>query len=187
MVKKEKLDEILEEHEKWLSENGGERPADLRDANLRRADLRRADLWRADLRYADLRGANLRGTNLWGADLRRTDFSQSAGLVSQADWLEENLEKKEEGYIAYKSFGRNYDPPDDWSVEKGVILTENVNPCRTIDCACGVNVATRGWEEFGNEAIWKVLIRWKWLPGVVVPYNTDGKFRTEKVELVEKT
>ena len=33
--------------------------------------------------------------------------------------------------------------------------------------------------------IWKLLIRWEWLPGVVVPYNTDGKIRCERAELVE--
>lgn len=32
--------------------------------------------------------------------------------------------------------------------------------------------------------IWKVLIRWEWLPGVVVPYHTNGKVRCERVELL---
>lgn len=33
--------------------------------------------------------------------------------------------------------------------------------------------------------VWKVLIRWEWLAGVCVPYNTDGKIRCERVKLVE--
>jgi hypothetical protein len=32
---------------------------------------------------------------------------------------------------------------------------------------------------------WKVLIRWEWLAGVIVPYNTDGKIRCERCELLE--
>ena len=47
-MKKEELDEILENHVKWLNEDGG-----------KRADLSGADLRGADLSDADLSGANL--------------------------------------------------------------------------------------------------------------------------------
>ena len=76
----------------------------------------------------------------------------------------------------------------DWNadaVEKSVI-EENVNPNRADNCGCGINVAPLEWvrrECIGD--IWKVLIRWEWLAGVVVPYGTDGKIRCEKAELVE--
>ena len=85
IVCNEKLEEILEKHKKWLSDNeGGKRAnlynADLRGVNLRGADLRFADLRFADLRFADLTdanlsevsllGANLSGANLNGANLR---------------------------------------------------------------------------------------------------------------------
>jgi hypothetical protein len=60
----EKIQEILENHSKWIRGLGGER------ANLRGADLRYANLWGADLWGANLRGADLRYANLWGADLR---------------------------------------------------------------------------------------------------------------------
>lgn len=36
-----------------------------------------------------------------------------------------------------------------------------------------------------NGDIWRCLIRWEWLPGVCVPYNTNGKIRCERVELLE--
>ena len=42
------LDELLSDHQLWLSGNGGSR-ADLSQANLSRADLSRADLFEADL------------------------------------------------------------------------------------------------------------------------------------------
>lgn len=91
---KDELQEILEQHQLWLDDNGGERinlqGADLRGidlckANLRGANLQGVRLWGADLRYADLRYANLRnadlhnvylcGANLSEADLHSTDLS----------------------------------------------------------------------------------------------------------------
>jgi hypothetical protein len=56
-------------------------------------------------------------------------------------------------------------------------------------CGCGVNVATQDWCERhypdGKGRLWKCLIRWPWLAGVVVPYSTDGKIRASRVELLE--
>ena len=47
-------------------------------------------------------------------------------------------------------------------------------------------MAPLDWVKRRNETgIWKVLIRWEWLPGVCVPYNTDGKIRCERVQLLE--
>jgi hypothetical protein len=63
------IKKVLEEHNKWLDNDGGER-ADLRYANLLYADLRRADLRGADLRDANLLYADLRGADLQAADLR---------------------------------------------------------------------------------------------------------------------
>lgn len=50
---KEKLNDIIKNHELWLSGNGGER-ADLSWADLRGADLRDANLREAELREAEL-------------------------------------------------------------------------------------------------------------------------------------
>ena len=80
-MEKENLDEILENHVKWLQNDGGERAdlegANLEEANLRGADLEEADLRGADLCRADLRGANLRGADLEGADLRGADLEDA--------------------------------------------------------------------------------------------------------------
>ena len=79
----EELNEVLEEHAKWLRTRFCENPeghradlsgADLSGANLGRAnligaDLSLANLIRADLRRANLDGANLRRANLDGANL----------------------------------------------------------------------------------------------------------------------
>ncbi|WP_446722957.1 pentapeptide repeat-containing protein [Listeria monocytogenes] len=93
-MKQEELDIILENHGKWLLNEGGERAnlsnidlknTNLRFANLRLAYLRGADLSNAnlsyanlsyaDLSYADLSCANLRVANLSYADLSYADLS----------------------------------------------------------------------------------------------------------------
>ncbi|MFA5431941.1 MAG: pentapeptide repeat-containing protein [Candidatus Paceibacterota bacterium] len=198
------LQDILEKHKKWLNDCDDEekeradlrwadlreaelRWADLREADLREAELRWADLRWADLRWADLRGADLRGADLREAELRWADLSGCKGLLSPIDYLKENFEKTKKGYICYKTFNANYLVPDYWKIKENSIITEVVNPSRTTDCACGVNVGTLKWVKDNNDGdkIWKCLIEWEWLVGVVVPYNTDGKIRCEKVRLLE--
>ena len=68
-ISKEKLNEIIELHVKWLRGEKGGNYADLRGADLRGANLRGADLSDANLICADLRGANLICANLSCADL----------------------------------------------------------------------------------------------------------------------
>ncbi|EAC8843115.1 hypothetical protein AFW95_08570 [Listeria monocytogenes] len=66
-MKQEELNIILDNHEKWLRGEGGEKAglsfADLRSADLRNANLSSADLSDANLRSADLRNANLTWIN----------------------------------------------------------------------------------------------------------------------------
>ena len=122
------------------------------------------------------------------ANLSGADLSGAKGLLSATAFMAENFETTADGYIAYKAFGRQYASPGTWKIEPGAIIDEVPNPDRCTECACGINVAPLKWarEYAGGGSFWKVLIRWAWLPGVVVPYNTDGKIRCERVELVEK-
>ncbi|HGE6604731.1 TPA: pentapeptide repeat-containing protein [Listeria monocytogenes] len=97
-MKQEELDIILENHEKWLRDEGGERAdlrcADLSNANLRHADLSNADLSNADLREADLREVNLSYANLRHADLSNADLSNAdlrEADLREADLREVNL------------------------------------------------------------------------------------------------
>ena len=180
--------------------------ANLRRANLRHANLRHADLRGADLRGADLSGANLRGADLNGADLRGADLcganlsranlsganlsganlSGSKGLLDAINYMEAHFERTDEGYIVYKSFNENYSAPDSWKIEPGEIIEETVNCDRTTGCGCGINVAPLEWvRRNGHNQPYKLLIRWEWLPGVVVPYNTDGKIRCSKAQILE--
>ena len=87
------LEEILEDHKRWLNNNGGKRAilryadlsyvsligvdlsgADLSDANLRFANLSDANLRFANLSDANLSDANLRFADLSGANLRDADL-----------------------------------------------------------------------------------------------------------------
>ncbi|EAD3054309.1 pentapeptide repeat-containing protein [Listeria monocytogenes] len=72
-MKQEELDIILENHGKWLRNEGGDR-ADLSNADLKNTNLRFANLRLAYLRGADLSNANFRGANLRFADLRFADL-----------------------------------------------------------------------------------------------------------------
>ena len=178
---KERLDEILRKHKLWLcDEDGGER------ANLSGANLSRANLSGADLSCANLSGANLSGADLSCANLSGANLSGADGLLSAVNFMEAHFERVAEGYIAYKTFGGEYSPNPKWDIKPGAIIEENVNFDRCRDCGCGINVAPLEWVErnYGHYDIWKVLIRWEWLPGVCVPYNSDGKIRCERVELI---
>ena len=169
--------------------NANLRDADLSNADLSNANLRDADLSNADLSNANLSNANLRYANLRYANLSNADLSNADGLLSAIDYLESHFEKTSEGYIAYKTFGGEYNPPEKWVLQSGSVITENVNFDRTRECGCGINVAPLSWvkERYAKngENIWRVLIRYEWLVGVCVPYHTDGKIRCEKVELIE--
>ncbi|EIV7778508.1 pentapeptide repeat-containing protein [Listeria monocytogenes] len=97
-MKQEELDIILENHGKWLRDEGGERAdltgADLRHTNLSNAVLTGADLTHANLSNADLTGADLRHANLsnavlTGADLRHTNLSNAD--LTGADLRHANL------------------------------------------------------------------------------------------------
>ena len=152
----EKLQEILKKHRLWLDGDPKGSKADLSGANLS---------------WADLSGADLSGAK---------------GILSTVNFLESYFERTEDGYVAYKTFNSMYRAPDTWKIETGSIIEENVNFNRCDDCGCGINVAPLQWVKNNYSGdIWKVLIRWEWLCGVCVPYQSDGKIRCERVELVE--
>ncbi len=109
-------------------------------------------------------------------------------MLSQSDWMAANFETTPEGWIVYKRVGRTpYHAPDRWVIAPGSELTEVCNPTRTNECACGVNFGTLEWckKNYTDAILWRCLIRYADGPGIVVPYNTDGKARCEKLVLLE--
>ena len=155
------LNKILELHKKWL--NGD-------------PDGKQADLRHSDLRHSDLRGCDLSGCDLSGCD----------GLISPIQYMDQHFARCADGYIAYKTFNAVYYAPSKWDIAPGAVIEETVNANRTDTCGCGINVAPLDWVKRNYDGdTWEVLIRWEWLPGVCVPYNTDGKIRCERVQLLE--
>ena len=178
--------------------------ADLRRANLFEANLRRANLFEADLEGATLREANLERANLEGADLRdanltdanlekaklfKANFFKTKGLLSAIDYLDQTFKKTADGYIVYKVFGMYFPPRTDWVIKDNSIIEDIVDPDRTETCGYGINVATKDWikrEDSKINKVWKCLIKWEWLAGVVAPYATNGKMRCERLMLLEE-
>ena len=118
--------------------------------------------------------------------LSDANLSGSHGLLDAINFMEAHFERTDEGYIVYKSFGENYTAPETWKIKPGSIIEETVNCDRTTECGCGINVAPLEWvRRNGNKQPYKLLIRWEWLPGVVVPYNTDGRIRCSKAQILE--
>ena len=190
------INKVLELHKKWLNNDEGGEHANLSNADLSYADLRDTDLSNADLSYADLSGANLgdanlsganlSGANLSDADLRYANLSDAKNILNSANYILAHFDKTDEGIIAYKTFGAYRQPNPSWEIKPGATLEETVNPNRTNECGCGVNVGTLAWvKENCKGDIWKCLIRWVDLADVVVPYNTDGKIRAARVQLLE--
>ncbi|EDJ9853442.1 hypothetical protein GFS65_11430 [Listeria monocytogenes] len=85
-MKQEELDIILEKHEKWLRDEGGER-ADLTSADLRHTNLSNAVLTGADLRHANLTNANLTNAVLTGADLRHANLTNANLSDANLTWV----------------------------------------------------------------------------------------------------
>ena len=169
--------------------------ANLRNANLRNANLIDANLSNANLSNANLSNANLSNANLIDANLIDANLSGAKGLLSPSAWLAENFNHDGRGWIVYKSFGEYYSSPADWKIQPGEFLTETVNRMPTDPCGCGVNFGTLEYTKFNTlMQTWKCRIRTLHddgspcadIAGVVVPYNTDGKARCERLELVGK-
>ena len=166
--------------------------ADLFGAKLIEADLRWAKLTGAKLTGAKLTGANLSGADLTGTDLTEAELndanlSGAIGLLDPAEWIKETFEVDSEYVYAYKAFGRWHQPPKQWTIESGSVISENVDPDRTNDCSYGINVSTLGWcrHNTKGQPLWKVRIRLIDLAHSCVPYNTDGRFRVGRCELME--
>jgi hypothetical protein len=159
--------------------------ADLSGADLSGADLSRANLSRANLSWADLSGADLSGANLSGANLSWANGLKNFGAL---EWFRKSFKRTKRGVIVYKCFGGSYPANPAWKIEPGSVISENCGPMPTDDCACGVNFATKAWveREYPGKAIWRCLIPFAWLPGVVIPWNTDGKARCSKLILLRE-
>jgi len=163
---------------------------DLREANLWRADLREAKLWGADLREAnlggaDLRRADLREAKLWGADLWGADLREAKNLpniyktsLSLLKYQPKNIKLR-----AFKYLNGNKSPYQDFEYEIGKTYpVEESNDDETILCAKGINIATLDWcLRDTNCDLTKTYVEVEFcVKDLIIPYNSDGKFRIKK-------
>jgi hypothetical protein len=166
--------------------------ADLSGADLSEANLSGANLSEADLRKANLRGADLSGANLSGADLSGADLSGAKNIFSVSTWFNENFKKSSnnDGYEVYKAIGNtSYKKPNHWIISEDSFISDNVNPVATVECGCGVNFGTLKFikENYPNaNEVWKCLLLYEDMPSLVVPWNTDGKCRCERLKLLHR-
>lgn len=168
----------------------------FKGASLKKANLSNLNLLGVDFSQANLSRANFSGTAFYRVNLFEANLSGAEGILDPIDWLKDNFERTDEGYIVYKAFsiGTAYVPPARWKIEEGSVISEVCNPDRSCDCGCGVNFATRGWCEMFQRLfarnqdydLWVCLIEPDWLPGVVVPFNTNGKARCSRLRLLKK-
>lgn len=117
-------------------------------------------------------------------------FNYCDGLFDVDQWIENNLEKHKNGYIVYKRIGEGtpFKSPKNWKIEKNSILTAEVNREVTAQCGAGVNCGTKDWVliNYRKNSLWKCLIKWEWVHNMIVPWNTDGKIRCGKLQLLKK-
>ena len=180
--------------------SGSFKCSQLCDISFRRAQLSYVEFIDnvfkgVSFRYTNLASASLRDMDLSGVTnwensvISSTDFSGSTGLLDPIDYLKSNFEFDSEGLIVYKTFGIYKSSPPYWDIKPGAEIKEIVNSDRYTECGCGINVGTPEWVFHHAEykiGVWKCLIPWEYLPGVVVPLNTDGKIRTSRLRLLEK-
>jgi hypothetical protein len=150
-------------------------------AELERANLSGASLYKVNLHEAILHKANLTRADLKRVDLSGADLSGAIGILSPSEWLASHFEVTDEGYVVYKT---------EETFEAGDYLTEVCNPDRSAVHGTGVNFATyerckEYLEYLPAVPIWKCIIEWRDLPGVVVPFNPEGQARCERLRLVE--
>jgi uncharacterized protein YjbI with pentapeptide repeats len=165
--------------------------AKLSDADLSRANLSDADLSYTNLSFADLSFADLSGADLNGADLNFAEMSQAKNIFNGLDWLKTTFETDELGVIVYSRIKPSsvFDlRPKQWVIEPGAFIEElgvNLNP--TNKCGSGVNFATLEWckNNYTTYPLWRCRIRWIDLAAVVIPYDTEGKARCQRLELIE--
>ena len=170
-------------HEAYL---GG---TNFRNADLRETDLSKAKLISADCRNVNFSNANFSDADLYNADLRGANLGGASGLLSAKKFLEQFARDNDGAIICYKIINLNYRAPATWEIKSGSFIEEVCNPNRTNDYGCGVNVSTLDWAMRHAEShhnVWKCRILPEDFVGIVVPYNTDGTFRAERVQLIEE-
>ena len=156
--------------------------ATFRDCEFSSTNLSEVNFGAANLINNSLSQCNITGANLSGVE----------GLPTAKQFLSQ-FDHDELGILVYRVCAERvfrYAPPH-WKFAPGEFLTETCNPDRTTDCSSGVHFATLNWIKISvipkspDDVVWLCRIRWEDLADVTVPYNTNGKARCARLELLE--
>lgn len=167
---------------------------DLFGAQARKANFSFANLEETYFRCSDLEGANfdwanLTNSNLEFANLYNAKVNLANGLFDSIDFLSDNFEKSQSGYIVYAQFGPTRDlTKKRWQIKQDSIIRARIDFDRRNICGDGIKVAPLQWFRKRNRykhVVWKCLIEWPWLAGVCVPYGTNGAIRASRIRLLE--
>ncbi len=153
----------------------------------------------SELKRAIMTNVRFVKLSLYHTDLAETNFSGSTGLLDPIEYIDANFGEDASGLIVFKIFGIYHKPNPEWIIKPDSIITEIVNPDRTVDYGCGINVSTETWianylktssylnkTTIDEREIWQGYIRTSWFPGIIVPYGTDGQIRTSRLQLHNK-
>lgn len=156
----------------------------FRATSLKKADFSYTSLINVTFFHCSLMEANFTGAVFSNVSFPFSDLSGAKGFSDPSDFIAK-LEHTPDGVIVYKTFNQFYDSPSYWEIAPGKILKEECDTNRTVLCSYGINVGTLDWVNKNTSGpIWRCLIRWEWLPGVVVPFNTNGLFRCNRLEII---
>ena len=163
-MEKAELTTILDEHRKWLEDDGTGKRADLRYANLSYANLSYADLRYATLRYAE--GVNKHLVTPLLMLLEQPGLIRAYKLVTE------------------KGKGPFY--PSDFTYDVGFSYVESDPNCDEYsDCGAGINLATLPWCIQNWIKGHRILIAEFTAKDIAaIPIATNDKFRVKRCEIV---
>lgn len=159
------------------------------DCEFDKAEMLQVNFKNSVLRDSNFFDANIDEINVYNADL------SGVKLASPIDYIKEQLEPSTVGgYYGYKLFNFYRKAPSYWSLKKNQIISESVNYDRSLTSGSGIHIGNLDFikrmiklnPEAKEQKIWKVYIAPEWLPGVVVPFNSDGDIRCERCQLIEE-
>lgn len=129
------------------------------------------------------------------------ESKKQAERERKKNWLNAHFQRNPEdtGWYAYKVFGAFFAPPRHWRIATGAVITVS-RLARDTDLSCGIGIhaATVGWMlgEFsdlyhfkkgnGSAPVWMIEVLEADLDNIIVPLNSDGKFRTNAMRLVKE-
>jgi len=145
--------------------------SDLCGASFINCILTDANFKCANMRLVSFENCKMQNCKFDHATMTGTKFENCEGIPTQYEWIETNLERTENGWIAYAKSVK----------DKGALLEATLNTNRQDKFGCGVTVYS---EPPKSPTCHKVLI--PFASGICVPYNTKSRFRVERCILLEK-